>query len=156
FVSLSSGQRRPLQAGTPLQLADGQQIKDIEFRLPRGSVIAGHVYDETGDPMPGVLVRVLRYHYQQGDKRLAAAGTAQADDQGQYRVWGLMPGDYYVDAQSRINLPFGGPAGRGGGGRGGGPAAAAIAGLVGAVAGNNAALLFQPDDENQKAYAPTY
>lgn len=162
FVSLSYGQRRPLQAGTPLQLANGQEIKDIEFRLPRGSVIAGHVYDETGDPMPGVLVRVLRYQYQQGDKRLTPAGTAQTDDQGQYRVWGLMPGDYYVDAQSRINLPFGGPAGRGGtgagrggGGRAGG-AAAAIAGLVGAVAGNNAALLFQPDDENQKAYAPTY
>src|SRR6476659_8493495 len=53
FVSLSYGQRRPLQSGTPLQLADGQEIKDIEFRLPRGSVIAGHVYDETGDPMPG-------------------------------------------------------------------------------------------------------
>ena len=156
FVSLSYGQRRPLQAGTPLQLAEAQEIKDIEFRLPRGSVIAGHVYDETGDAMPGVLVRVLRYQNQQGDRRLVAAGTAQTDDQGQYRVWGLMPGDYYVDAQSRINLPFGGPAGRGGGGRGGGPAAAAIAGLVGAVAGNNAALLFQPDDENQKAYAPTY
>jgi carboxypeptidase family protein len=166
FVSLSYGQRRPLQAGTPLQLADGQEIKDIEFRLPRGSVIAGHVYDETGDPMPGVLVRVLRYQYQQGDKRLAPAGTAQTDDQGQYRVWGLTPGDYYVDAQSRINLPFGGPAGRGGGGggRGGGPggrgggggAAAAIAGVVGAIAGGNVAALFGPDDENQKAYAPTY
>src|SRR5207237_4887285 len=79
FVSLAYGQRRPLQAGTPLQLAEGQEIKDIDFRLPRGRVIAGHVYDETGDPMPGVLVRVLRYQYQQGDKRLAAAGTAQTD-----------------------------------------------------------------------------
>src|SRR6267378_6165569 len=160
FVSLSYGQRRPLQSGTPLQLADGQEIKDIEFRLPRGSVIAGHVYDETGDPMPGVLVRVLRYQYQQGDRRLAPAGTSQTDDQGQYRVWGLMPGDYYIDAQSRINLPFGGPAGRGGGGRGAGPggrggAAAAIAGVVGAIGGGNIAALFAPDDENQKAYAPT-
>src|SRR5438477_43963 len=44
FVSLSYGQRRPLMAGTPLQLADGQQLKGIEFRLPRGSVISGHVY----------------------------------------------------------------------------------------------------------------
>src|SRR5215213_1665684 len=75
FVSLSYGQRRPLQAGTPLQLADGQEIKDVEFRLPRGSVIAGHVSDETGDPMPGVLIRVLRYQYQQGERRLAPAGT---------------------------------------------------------------------------------
>jgi hypothetical protein len=163
FVSLSYGQRRPLQAGTPLQLADGQQIKDVDFSLPRGSVITGHVYDETGDAMPGVLVRVLRYQYQQGDKRLAPAGTGQTDDQGQYRVWGLMPGDYYIDAQSRIALPFGGAGGRGGGagGRGAGPggrggAAGVIAGVVGALAGSNVAELFGPDDESQKAYAPTY
>jgi hypothetical protein len=151
FVSLSYGQRRPLQAGTPLQLADGQEIKDVEFRLPRGSVVAGHVLDETGDPMPGVLIRVLRYQYQQGERRLAAAGTAQTDDLGQFRVWGLMPGDYYVDAQSRVNLPFGGPGG--GRGRGG---QAAIAGLVGRIAGSNVAALLTPDDENQKSYAPTY
>jgi hypothetical protein len=43
FVTLSYGQRRPLQAGTPLQLADGQELGGIDFRLPRGSVIAGHV-----------------------------------------------------------------------------------------------------------------
>ncbi|HVD91728.1 MAG TPA: carboxypeptidase-like regulatory domain-containing protein, partial [Vicinamibacterales bacterium] len=45
-----------------------------------------------------------------------------------------------------------GPGGRGGGGG----AAAAIAGVVGAIAGGNVAALFGPDDENQKAYAPTY
>src|SRR4029077_2166708 len=67
FVALSYGQRRPLQAGTPLQLADGQQLKGIQFRLPRGSVIAGHVYDEDGDAMPGIAVRVMRYDYAQGD-----------------------------------------------------------------------------------------
>src|SRR5512142_2418217 len=41
FVSLAYGQRRPLQAGIPLQLLEGQQLKGIDFRLPRGSVIAG-------------------------------------------------------------------------------------------------------------------
>src|SRR5260370_37309236 len=67
-----------------------------------------------------------------------------------------MPGDYGRDAISRINLPFGGPAGRGGGGGRGGGAAGAFVGVVGAIAGGNVAALFGPDDENQKAYAPTY
>ena len=101
FVSLSYGQRRPLQSGTPLQLVDGQQLKGIDFQLPRGSVIGGHILDEDGDPMPGVMVRVMRYQYQQGDRRLTPAGNGQTDDKGQYRVWGLMPGDYYVNAQAR-------------------------------------------------------
>src|SRR5882672_9913835 len=53
FVSLSYGQRRPLQAGTPLQLLDGQQLKSVDFRLPRGGAIAGRILDEDGEPMPG-------------------------------------------------------------------------------------------------------
>jgi hypothetical protein len=140
FVSLSYGQRRPLQAGTPLQLADGQQIKGIDFQLPRGSVIAGHVLDEDGEAMPGVTVRVMRYQYLQGDRRLTPAGTGQTDDKGQYRVWGLMPGDYYINATARggnVGGGFaGGPAGRGGGGRGG-------------PGGGGS-------DQDQVNYAPTY
>jgi len=77
FVSLSYGQRRPLQAGTPLQLGDGQQLRNVDFRLPRGSVIGGRVLDEDGEPMPGLAVRVMRYQYLQGDRRLTPAGSGQ-------------------------------------------------------------------------------
>src|SRR5262249_44356433 len=120
FISLSYGQRRPLQAGTPLQLADAQQLSGIDFRLPRGSVIAGHVMDESGDPMPGISVQVMRYQYAQGNRQLVPAGTSQTDDQGAYRVWGLNPGEYYVSGQGRnLTFNFGG---RGGGRGGPGPA----------------------------------
>src|SRR3954470_23039284 len=115
FVSLSYGQRRPLQAGTPLQLNDGQTLKGIEFQLPRGSVVGGRVLDEDGEAMPGVMVRVVRYQYLQGARRLTPAGGGQTDDKGQYRVWGLMPGDYYVNAAARgggFGGPFGGFGGR--------------------------------------------
>jgi hypothetical protein len=146
FVALSYGQRRPLQAGTPLQLADGQQMKGIEFQLPRGSVVSGRVLDEDGDAMPGVTVRVMRYQYLQGERRLTPAGNGQTDDKGMYRVWGLMPGEYYVNAIARGGGggggPFGGPGGPGGfggrGGRGGAPGAGGA-----------------PDQE-QINYAPTY
>src|SRR4051812_3156155 len=156
FVSLSYGQRRPLQAGTPLQLADGQQLKGIAFQLPRGSVIGGRVLDEDGEAMPGVSVRVMRYQYLQGERRLTPAGAGQTDDKGQYRVWGLMPGDYYVNATARGGFggPFGqfGPGAFGGGGAGGGRAAFAGRGgrggpRAGAPVGN---------DQEQINYAPTY
>ena len=148
FVALSYGQRRPLQAGTPLQLADGQQMKGIEFQLPRGSVISGHVLDEEGDAMPGVMVRVMRYQYQQGERRLTPAGNGQTDDKGQYRVWGLLPGDYYINAIARGGGPgggpFGGPGGPAGGrgGRLGGPGGPGGPGGAG--------------DQEPINYAPTY
>jgi hypothetical protein len=134
FVSLSYGQRRPLQAGTPLQLADSQQLTGIDFRLPRGSVIAGHVMDETGDPMPGITVQVMRYQYAQGNRQLMPAGNAQTDDQGAFRVWGLNPGEYYVSAQSRT-FNFGGRGGPGFGGRGGAPAGPTTSANPGAAGG---------------------
>src|SRR5438876_886633 len=164
FVSLSYGQRRPLQAGTPLQLANGQQLKGIEFQLPRGSVIGGRVLDEDGEAMPGVMVRVMRYQYLQGDRRLTPAGAGQTDDKGQYRVWGLMPGDYYVNAVARGGPMgggafggfggFGGPGGAGGGpggfggrgGRGGG----------GGGGGGGAPNAAAGSDQEQINYAPTY
>src|SRR6185436_5298899 len=128
FVSLSYGQRRPLQAGTPLQLAEDQQIKGIQFTLPRGSVIGGRVLDEDGDAMPGVMVRVMRYQYQQGERR-------------------LMPGDYYVNAVMR-----------GGGGGVGGPGGFAPGPGMFAGRGGGRGFAPAPGagEQEQTNYAPTY
>ena len=159
YVSLSYGQRRPLLAGTPLQLAADQQLKGIDFRLPRGSVISGHVFDENGDAMPGIAVRVMMYQYAQGNRQLVPAGNGQTDDRGEYRIWGLNPGDYYVSAVSRnINLPIniarGAAPGRGG------PDPQQIAGQVfdrlaasGIPLPNFGGAV---DDDGSMAYAPTY
>jgi len=159
YIQLSFGQRRPLQSGTPIQLRDGQQLKGIDFALPKGGVISGRVTDETGDTMPGVMVQILRYQYQQGDRRLVPSGQAQSDDRGVYRVWGLNPGEYYVSATAR-NEGLGGRgnpaqiaqivqdalAGRGGpGGRGG--RGGIVGGVFAGVGG---------DDQDQLMYAPTY
>ena len=86
YVTLAYGQRRPLQAGTPLQVSAGQRIGGIDFRLPRGSIITGHVVDDTGDPAPGATVRVLRNEYRAGVRQLVPAGNAQTDDRGAFRI----------------------------------------------------------------------
>ena len=146
-------------------MIDGQQLKGIQFQLPRGSVISGHVLDEDGDAMPGVIVRVMRYQYLQGERRLTPVGTGQTDDKGQYRVWGLMPGDYYVNATTRGGGggggPFGGP---GGGGRGGpfggpgdGPGGGGPGGFGGGAGGRGGARGGTgTPTEDQTNYAPTY
>jgi hypothetical protein len=126
-------------------------------------VVAGHVFDETGDPMPGASVRVMRYQYAQGERQLVPAGTSQTDDEGAFRVWGLNPGDYYVSAVTR-NFDFGGrgAAGGRGGGPGGGRGGPA-AGRAGGRGGAGRAGFVDPvlpgstgEDETEKAYAPTY
>lgn len=102
FVTLQYGQRRPLQQGQPLAVADGQVIDKVDFALPRGSVISGQVLDEFGDPVTGAMVQALRYQFFNGQRRLTpAAGGVQTDDRGDFRLFGVTPGDYYVNATLR-------------------------------------------------------
>ena len=108
FVSISAASGGRCRPGHRFSSPTASEIERAwQCGLPRGgSVIAGHVYDETGDTMPGVLVRVLRYQYLQGNRR---PGTCQ------YRLLNRRSGRvprlgldarryYYVDARSRINL----------------------------------------------------
>lgn len=102
FVTVNYGQRRPLRPGTPLDLKDGQQLQNVSLSLPRGSIVTGHVLDEDGEPLARAAVTVLRYQYQGGERRLVPGGSDQTDDRGEFRVYGLPPGDYYVSGVSRL------------------------------------------------------
>jgi hypothetical protein len=103
FVSMAYGQRNPLRVGKPLAIRDGEQVRGVDFRLPRGSVISGRVFDEDGEPLLGASVRVLRFTYSATGRRLVPAGGGVSDDRGYYRAYGLMPGAYYVAATARLN-----------------------------------------------------
>ena len=71
--------------------------------MPRGSVIAGRIVDEFGDAIPDVSVTAMRQTWQNGRRRLVPASgrVAQTNDLGQFRIYGLPPGDYYVSATLR-------------------------------------------------------
>ena len=106
FVTLEYGQARPFETGRPLDISTGQVLEKVDFSLPRGSAITGHITDEFGDPVADVQVQALRYQYANGERQLVMEGrTAQTDDLGAYRIFGLMPGDYVVRASVRPNVP---------------------------------------------------
>jgi protocatechuate 3,4-dioxygenase beta subunit len=79
-------------------LSTGQQVADVVLRLVPSAVIAGRVTNEGDEPVPNVSVQAMKYTYQ-GDKRqLSDVGTASTNDRGEYRIWGLAPGKYYIRA----------------------------------------------------------
>jgi hypothetical protein len=98
FVDGAFGQRRALRTGTPVELAEAQQRADVDVKLSRGGVITGRVLDEDGEPLSRAMVSVLRQQYVRGEKQLTPAGADQSDDRGQFRIFGLPPGDYFVSA----------------------------------------------------------
>ncbi len=102
YVTVQYGQTRAFESGKPIELADGQLVDKADIPLPRGSVIAGRVVDEFGEPVADAMVMALRSAWSNGRRRLLPAGRgSQTNDLGQYRIFGLPPGDYYVSATYR-------------------------------------------------------
>jgi hypothetical protein len=100
FTSLVFGQRRPFEAPTTINLSEGETFT-ANLALTRGSAIHGRVIDQFGDPIAGTRVQVLRSRMIRGQRRLQAMGPGdQTDDTGEFRVYGLPPGDYYVTAST--------------------------------------------------------
>jgi hypothetical protein len=106
YVTVQYGQTRPFESGRPIELADKQSLDNADISMPRGSVIAGRIVDEFGDPVPDVVVSSLRQTWSNGRRRLTPTGgrLATTNDLGQFRIYGLPPGDYYVTASLRAGV----------------------------------------------------
>ena len=107
YVSIQYGQTRPFESGKPIELADKQSVDTADIGMPRGSVISGRIVDEYGDPIPDVSVTAMRQSWQGGRRRLVPSPgrIAQTNDLGQFRIYGLPPGEYYVSASLRSGGP---------------------------------------------------
>ena len=99
WTRMPYGAKAPGRPGTPIPVAAGEGAT-ITMRVPRPAVIAGTVLDEHGQPQGGLVMRVMQYRYTSGERRLVAAPATSfgPDERGQYRIFGLAPGDYYVVA----------------------------------------------------------
>jgi carboxypeptidase family protein len=80
----------------------GQTVDSVDLILGRGASIAGTIVDEFGEPMQGVAVNALELRAMGGRTRALRAssqGTSgRTDDRGRYRLFGLQPGTYVVQA----------------------------------------------------------
>ena len=103
FITAQYGSRGPGKAGNLLTLEPGQKSSDLAIRLTPHAVIAGHVLDEEGDPVASANVQVSRQQYMQGRKQIAQMNGTSTNDLGEYRLFGLVPGRYYVSATTRPN-----------------------------------------------------
>ena len=102
YVRAAFGAERVEGPGKRMPIADGQVLDKIDIRLTRAGVVTGKIVDEFGDPVTDVMVVPMRYQFGQGGRRLSQTGRgAQTNDIGEYRIYGLSPGQYYISATLR-------------------------------------------------------
>jgi 5-hydroxyisourate hydrolase-like protein (transthyretin family) len=98
YVRQQFGQRGQTRAGAPLVLERGQAVGDLVLRLIPAAILTGRVVDDEGEPVPSVRVELFRYGYVQGRRQRMPAGGASTNDLGEYRIFGLAPGRYFLSA----------------------------------------------------------
>ncbi len=101
-------QARGNDDGAVLSLKPGDRVGDVLFRMIVSGVITGRVTNEDGEGVVRVEIIALRKpgedEMEEGrfaffrKSELRAVSSAQTDDRGQYRIFGLKPGDYYIEA----------------------------------------------------------
>jgi hypothetical protein len=91
-----------------VKVETGQSIKDVTIRLTPLGVIAGRVLDADGDPVAGANVAALRSLYSDGKKELRNVDQVQTGDKGDFRLFGLGAGTFYLSA-TYTRQSFNGP-----------------------------------------------
>jgi hypothetical protein len=99
YVTASYGQTTPLDAATRIEIGDSEMVGRIDLTLSRAGVVAGRVTDELGDPIGRVKVSVVRRQFlNDGSRSWLEVAARSTNDIGEFRVFGIPPGQYYLSA----------------------------------------------------------
>jgi protocatechuate 3,4-dioxygenase beta subunit len=98
YAPVEYGQRGPNGKGMNITLKGGQKVQGISLTMTPGSTITGHVFDTNGEPLGRALVQAQKLTYQEQGRSLVTVQAVATDDKGEFRLFWLPPGQYYVSA----------------------------------------------------------
>jgi Carboxypeptidase regulatory-like domain len=97
YVPQTYGQRYANGPGTPITVSAGQPVKDLTVSLTPAANLSGRIRDDFDQPLANVPVQLLRSTYSfDGQRTFQSAGTVQTNDRGEYRLYWVNPGRYYL------------------------------------------------------------
>jgi hypothetical protein len=98
FVPQEDRQHGLTELGLTVTVAPGQALKDIVVPMIPAPVIAGKVFDPQGEPLAAALVRAYIRQYTPYGTQLKAVAKGMTNDFGEFRLFGLTFGEYFVSA----------------------------------------------------------
>ena len=87
-----------VQSDQSLTLENDPRPRNVIVALNPTGAISGRIFDEFGEPVIGAEVRAMKSFYQHGGRILVPMQSAVTDDRGEYRLFWLPPGRYFVSA----------------------------------------------------------
>jgi hypothetical protein len=92
-------QRNPRGTGLALSIAQGQRATGLRLEMTPTSSISGRILDSAGFPVGDARVFALETVFKHGNKILNIVETVQTNDLGEFRLFWLLPGEYYLAAK---------------------------------------------------------
>src|SRR5215472_7059286 len=102
YVPAEYGQRSPTEQGSNFEIAAGQKMTGVQLAMSPTGSISGRVYGKNGEPVGNAQVMAMRQVYKDGRRTLTIVQMVATDDRGEYRLFWLAPGRYYVSAKPDI------------------------------------------------------
>jgi hypothetical protein len=97
YVPAEYGQRRPEGTGFPLTVTAGQPVPTLSIPMTPTGAISGLVTDNQGRALANATVQTVKISYQSGQRILNVTKSIRTNDLGEYRLFWLSPGSYYVN-----------------------------------------------------------
>lgn len=98
YAPAEYGQRGPNSRGMTITLKPGQKMQAVSLTMTPGGTITGRIVDANGDPLSRALVQAQKLVYQETGRSLVTVQAVPTDDKGEYRLFWLPPGKYFISA----------------------------------------------------------
>ena len=100
YVRAEFGQSGLTGSGIAFSLAAAQQKTDVRLAMTPTAVISGRVVGPSGTPLTNADVVAFQESYSGGQRGLSVIRAVRTNDLGEYRIFWLPPGGYYIGAQA--------------------------------------------------------
>ena len=103
FVRMNYGERFSGGPGTIVNVPSGQTL-NVSFRLIQTAAVSGRVRDSSGELGAGLAVQLLKPSYNPaGQRTFQTVASGRTDDRGEYRLFWISPGRYYLAVTTNRN-----------------------------------------------------
>ena len=98
YLASATFTRGALRSPDSFVIGSGDRIAGVEFRLRPWAVLSGRIRFDDGEPGGGVRVELYREYHSRGRHAFSVAGSTLTNDLGEYRLYGLPAGSYFLAA----------------------------------------------------------
>lgn len=98
YVPRVWGEKQLPEPPTPLKLADAQVLENIDVALVEQLWVSGRILDSDNTPFAGAVVSALRPVFVGDRREMVTVAEIITNDKGEYRLFGLPAGQYFISA----------------------------------------------------------